>query len=67
VRDQTLLEWVKGGSALTALVKVSFTVCAFIFGLIYRRYLGILGADRRRPAPQPAATSSIGGAGSTEV
>jgi hypothetical protein len=33
---------------------VSFAVCALVLGLIYRRYLGILGADRRRPAERQA-------------
>jgi hypothetical protein len=45
-----VLDWVTGGSALAALGKVSLAVCALVLGLVYRRYLGILGADRRRPA-----------------
>src|SRR5271168_1297965 len=45
-----LLAWLGGGSALAALVKVSLAACAPVLGLLYRRYLGILGADRRRPA-----------------
>jgi hypothetical protein len=45
-----LLDWLTGGSALAALGKVSLAICALVFGLVYRRYLGILGADRRRPA-----------------
>jgi hypothetical protein len=49
-----VLDWVTGGSALTALGRVSLGVCALVFGLIYRRYLGILGADRRRPAERQA-------------
>jgi hypothetical protein len=42
------------GSALAALAKALLVVCAPMFGLIYRRYLGILGADRRRPAERQA-------------
>jgi hypothetical protein len=49
-----LLEWVNGGSALTALGRVSLAVCALVLGLIYRRYVGILGADRRKPAERQA-------------
>jgi hypothetical protein len=45
-----LLAWVAGGSALAALGKVLAAVCFLVFGLIYRRYLGILGADRRKPS-----------------
>jgi hypothetical protein len=45
-----VLDWVNGGSALTALVKVSLGVCTFVFGLIYRRYLANLRASRRRSA-----------------
>ena len=45
-----LLTWLTGGSALAALASVLLTVCALILGLMYRRYLRILGADRRRPA-----------------
>jgi hypothetical protein len=49
-----LLTWLVGGSALAALGKVSLAVCALVLGLTYRRYLGILGADRRRPAERKA-------------
>jgi hypothetical protein len=42
-----LLTWLTGGSALA---KVLLAICAPIFGLICWRYVGILGADRRRPA-----------------
>jgi hypothetical protein len=49
-----VLDSVNGGSALTALVKVSLAVCTFVFGLIYRRYLGILGPSRSRPAERQA-------------
>jgi hypothetical protein len=49
-----LAELVTGGSALAALGKVSLAVCALVLGLIYRRYLGILGADRRKPAERQA-------------
>ena len=46
-----LLTWVTEGSALATLGKVLLlAVCAPILGLIYRRYIGILGADRRRQA-----------------
>ena len=49
-----LLAWVTGGSALAALSKVSLAVCALVLGLIYRRYLGILGADRSaQPSDKP--------------
>lgn len=51
---QALSEWVGGGSALVALVKVFGAVCVGIFGLLYRRYLGILGANRRVPAERQA-------------
>ena len=49
-----ILDWVTGGSALATLGKVSIAVCALVLGLVYRRYLGILGADRRRPAERQA-------------
>jgi hypothetical protein len=49
-----LLAWLIGGSALAALAKVLLAVCGLVFGLIYRRYLGILGADRRKPAERQA-------------
>jgi hypothetical protein len=49
-----LLDWLTGGSALAALGRVSFVVCALVIGLIYRRYLGVLGADRRKPAERQA-------------
>jgi hypothetical protein len=51
---RVVLDSVNGGSALTALVKVSLAVCTFVFGLIYRRYLGILGPSGRRPAERQA-------------
>jgi hypothetical protein len=51
---RALLGWVTGGSALAALVSVLLAVCALVLGLIYRRYLGILGADRRRLAERQA-------------
>jgi len=51
---RALSEWMAGGSALVALVKVFGAVCAGIFGLLYRRYLGILGANRRVPAERQA-------------
>jgi hypothetical protein len=52
--SSALMEWLIGESALAALARVSLAVCAFILGLIYRRYIGILGADRRRPAERQA-------------
>jgi hypothetical protein len=51
---RALLAWLVGGSALAALVSLVGIVCALAFGLIYRRYLGILGADRRKPAERQA-------------
>jgi hypothetical protein len=45
-----LRELLTGGSALAALGSVSLAVCGLVFGLIYKRYLGILGAERKRPA-----------------
>jgi hypothetical protein len=49
-----LLAWVTEGSALAALGKVLLAVCALVLGLIYRRYLGILSADRKKPAERQA-------------
>jgi hypothetical protein len=49
-----VLDWLTGGSALAALGRVSFAVCALVIGLVYRRYLGILGTDRRKPAERRA-------------
>src|SRR5580704_629420 len=49
-----LLAWLTGGSTLGALAKVLLAVCGLVVGLVYRRYLGILGADRRRPAERQA-------------
>src|SRR5439155_4134812 len=49
-----LLTWLTGGSAPAVLIKVFLAVCALVLGLLYRRYLGILGADRRRPAERQA-------------
>jgi hypothetical protein len=49
-----VLESVNGGSALDALGKVSLAICALIFGLVYRRYVGILGANRRVAAERQA-------------
>jgi hypothetical protein len=51
---RALLGWFSGGSALATLASVVLTVCALVFGLLYRRYLGILGADRRKPAERQA-------------
>ena len=44
---RALLGWLAGGSALAALTSVVIAVSALALGLIYRRYLGILGANRR--------------------
>jgi hypothetical protein len=49
-----VLTWLTGGSALAALASVAATACAVILGFVYRRYVGILGADRRRPAERQA-------------
>jgi hypothetical protein len=49
-----LLTWLIGGSPLAALAKGLLLVCTVVFGLVSRRYLGILGADRRRPAERRA-------------
>jgi hypothetical protein len=51
---RALLGWFGGASALGALSAVVLAVCALVLGLTYRRYLGILGADRRRPAERQA-------------
>jgi hypothetical protein len=51
---RALSEWAAGGSALAALGKMVGAICAGILGLLYRRYLGILGADRRKPAERQA-------------
>jgi len=52
---QALSEWAGGGSALAALVKVFGAAGVGILGLLYRRYLGILSADRRVPAQRQAS------------
>ena len=51
---RALLTGLAGGSALAALGSVVAAVSALILGLVYRRYVGILGADRRRPAERQA-------------
>jgi hypothetical protein len=51
---RTLLGWFSGGSALAALASIVLAVCAVVFGLLYRRYLGILGADRSKAAERQA-------------
>jgi hypothetical protein len=59
-----LLTWVIGGSAPAALVKLLLALCALVLGLLYRRYLGVLGADRRRPAERQGydgLRNSLGG------
>jgi hypothetical protein len=50
----SLLEWVSGGSALTALIQIIGAVCSVVFIHLHRRCLGILGANRRRPAERQA-------------
>ena len=49
-----LLSWLAGGSAIAALVSIAAAICVVAFTIIYRRYVGILGADRRRPAERQA-------------
>jgi hypothetical protein len=51
---RALLTLFAGGSALAALMSMVAAVSALIFGLIYKRYVGILGANRRRPAERHA-------------
>jgi hypothetical protein len=51
---RALLGWFDGASALGTLSAVMLAVCVLGLGLVYRRYLGILGADRRRPAERQA-------------
>ena len=62
---RTLLTGFAGGSALAALGSVAASVCAVILGFVYRRYVGILGADRRRRAERQdydALRNSLAGA-----
>jgi hypothetical protein len=47
---RAIIGWFGGGSALAALVSVLLAVAALVLGLVYHRYLGILGANRRRSA-----------------
>ena len=47
---RALSDWLAGGSTLAALRSVALAVGALVLGLIYRRYLGILGADPNEPA-----------------
>jgi hypothetical protein len=54
VVGNALLTWLSGGSPLGALVSVSLAICALVFGLVYRRYFLLLGADRRRPTERRA-------------
>jgi hypothetical protein len=55
-----LLTWVTAGStgalapALISLLAVAGGLCGLALTLVYRRYLGILGADRRRLAERQA-------------
>jgi hypothetical protein len=44
---RALLEWLGDGSPLAVLASVLFAACNLILGLMYRRYLLILGANRR--------------------
>jgi hypothetical protein len=41
--------WLGDGSPLAVLAWLLFAGCNLALGLIYRRYLGILGANRRVP------------------
>src|SRR6516162_10245778 len=54
---RALSEWLGGGSTLAALRSVALAVGALALGLIYRRYLGILGADPDKPAEFDAYTT----------
>ncbi|MBV8521183.1 MAG: hypothetical protein JOY71_03465, partial [Acetobacteraceae bacterium] len=54
---RALIGWFGGGSALATLVSVLLAVGALVLGLIYQRYLGILGADRRKLAERQAYES----------
>ena len=55
-----LLTWTTAGStgalspALVSLFAVAGGICGLVFTLLYRRYLGILGTDRRWPAKRQA-------------
>jgi hypothetical protein len=51
---RAIVGWLVGGSAFATLVSAGLAVCALVLGLVYRRYLGLLGADRRRPAERQA-------------
>ena len=51
---RAILGWMVGGSALATLASSVLGLCALVLGLVYRRYLGILGADRRRPPERQA-------------
>jgi hypothetical protein len=51
---RALIGWFGGGSALATLVSVLLSVGALVLGIVYRRYLGILGADRRKLAERQA-------------
>jgi hypothetical protein len=54
---RALLTWLTGGSALAAVISISATVCAVVFGLFYRRYV-ILHASP--VAPRSPARSAPG-------
>jgi len=54
---RALSDWLAGGSTLAALRSVALAVGALALGLIYRRYLGILGADPDKPAEFDAYTT----------
>jgi hypothetical protein len=50
----SILEWVSGGSALDALAKIAGAICSVVFVHLHRRYVAILGANRRRPDERKA-------------
>jgi len=49
-----LLEWVSGGSALTALAQITVAICILVFGILRGYYVGILGANRKRSPERQA-------------
>jgi hypothetical protein len=48
------LGWLGNGSPLAVLASVLFAAFTLILVLLYRRYIGILGADRRKPSERQA-------------
>jgi hypothetical protein len=55
-----LLAWLTGGSTLGALAKVLLAVCGLVVGLVYRRYLGILGRRIGGGRPNGKHTTHFG-------